>query len=555
MDWSSIYEEHGEETGDWSGWNFRLDPILESIASRGKYGPAVCYALTVNYILGVGCLGVPFAFLKSGAILGTLIIFVITLVTLSTVLWIAEASHTSTQIRNFESLEKEKRFSNDIRNKILIGGSKNYSSVLSDEEDSQSPKHFSQGIIRRNSHIIRNQHDPEVTELVLLFLGEYWSSIYQISLILLTSIGSLAYTQIFVSTFIFQLFPSCSVLLPILIFSSVVVPLSCMEISEQIFVQILMSGLRFLSLAILLVGIIIALFVDFADSQVASLITNNDDFRSPISPPYLNPNVPLFQYTGFGLMFTTAIFSQLFQHSVPGLVRPLALADRKSVPAIFLFALSTTGTIYILMGLSSIFYFGDDVQEAVNLNFVGFTWGLSRGTSSYYILVKYLSFVVVLFPAMDTLSIYPLIAHTVANSLHAYFPTSFKILQSIVRIPKHKAKSYMALIWKLVASVPPIFLSVYVTDLSISLQFTGICGIVVALVVPSLLHIYSREKLAQIKKTAKAEVVATADMLGNSNPYSTFLSHTALTYLVLILAFVAFFVCIYQLVLALISPK
>ena len=35
-----------------------------------------------------------------------------------------------------------------------------------------------------------------------------------------------------------------------------------------------------------------------------------------------------FEPAGFGLAFSTTLFSQLFQHSVPGLVRPLADADR-----------------------------------------------------------------------------------------------------------------------------------------------------------------------------------------------------------------------------------
>lgn len=60
MDWSSIYEEHGEEEGDWSGWaSNRLTPVLDSFSQSGSYTPLICYFFTINYILGVGCLGIP----------------------------------------------------------------------------------------------------------------------------------------------------------------------------------------------------------------------------------------------------------------------------------------------------------------------------------------------------------------------------------------------------------------------------------------------------------------------------------------------------------------
>jgi hypothetical protein len=60
MDWSSIFEEHGEEEGDWSGWApNRLAPVLDSFSQSGDYSPLICYFFTINYILGVGCLGIP----------------------------------------------------------------------------------------------------------------------------------------------------------------------------------------------------------------------------------------------------------------------------------------------------------------------------------------------------------------------------------------------------------------------------------------------------------------------------------------------------------------
>lgn len=37
MDWSAIYEETGDEDGDWAAFSNRLTPILENFSSRGVY--------------------------------------------------------------------------------------------------------------------------------------------------------------------------------------------------------------------------------------------------------------------------------------------------------------------------------------------------------------------------------------------------------------------------------------------------------------------------------------------------------------------------------------
>ena len=56
------------------------------------YSPTVCYAFTINYILGVGVLGMPQAFKGAGFLLGSIAIVCVTLISLLTVLMVAEAT-------------------------------------------------------------------------------------------------------------------------------------------------------------------------------------------------------------------------------------------------------------------------------------------------------------------------------------------------------------------------------------------------------------------------------------------------------------------------------
>ena len=54
---------------------------------------------------------------------------------------------------------------------------------------------------------------------------------------------------------------------------------------------------------------------------------------------------------------------------------------------------------------------------------------------------------------------------------------------------RSKAKSTTLIVFKLLAGVPPIFFSIFVNDLSVSLQYSGLCGVYVAFVAPALLRI------------------------------------------------------------------
>jgi hypothetical protein len=78
-----------------------------------------------------------------------------------------------------------------------------------------------------------------------------------------------------------------------------------------------------------------------------------------------------WDFTGFGVVFSTALFSQLFQHSVPGLIRPLPPADRPNVNGIFGAALGTTCFLYLLLGITAAVYFGKDTSSSINLNVRG----------------------------------------------------------------------------------------------------------------------------------------------------------------------------------------
>ncbi|CAM9827583.1 unnamed protein product, partial [Ectocarpus fasciculatus] len=459
MDWSSIYEESGDEAGSWdeNHMDSRVTVVVDSFSSTRNYSPAICYMFTVNYVLGVGCLGIPYAFMQSGIVAGSVLVIVISAVALLTVLWIAEAGHifrfissTHKDVSSFSSLLEDSPTKRSSEKSTLLPGSGSKShSLCSTGRD--------------------HTDDFEVTDLVSAFLGPTGAAVYQVSLIVLTFIGLVAYCQVFLITYFSQIDPASAPYIPIALFGIIVIPMSCYDLADQVVAQVAMSVLRFVTLGALLFGILLAIAVDKEDSAHSA---KHD------TAPYITDDIPLVNVAGVGLMISTAIFSQLFQHSVPGLIRPLASTEQKSVPKVFSLALLTTGLLYICIGIASTLYFGGHVMQSINLNFVGFRWGMSNEApddplswAEYYISMSS-SMLIVVFPALDTLSVFPLIANTLGNNMLAAFP-------------RHRATGVVG---RLAAAIPPVLCCFYVKELSVTLQLAGVCGIVVALVTPALIQ-------------------------------------------------------------------
>jgi hypothetical protein len=187
--------------------------------------------------------------------------------------------------------------------------------------------------------------------------------------------------------------------------------------------------------------------------------------------------------------------------------------------------LLTTSSFYFLLGTSAASYFGAETRSSINLNFADFTFGLEPSSLSPWLLVllQILSKIVVIFPALDTISVFPLIANTLGNNLYASTgPSSIKSLAKHIvewkarlqeknfSIKQHPNERYNSLqvnerkqvlelsskvasiFWRLVAAIPPLLGSMLATDLSSSFLLAGIAGIHVAFLAPSMLQLKSR---------------------------------------------------------------
>jgi len=519
MDWTSVFDETGEEDVTINLMEehstqprlsrfvskFYTDEHLVEIGdhrlvelSEIHYAPSsftlkALYYLSINYILGVGCLGVPYAFARAGFILCTCILLFVTLISFLTVMWVAETGD-----RYERELERQGQALTESLRLLKRSPS---------EDGASSETRY------------------EVIDLVHHYLGPIHKFIYQISLVLLMFVGLLAYTQVFCGSIsaLFWEDGGAPFGLSQIIFGILVLPLSCMELDEQVTIQSLMAAARFLAIFVMVAGSIFALLIDDSPERTSSV--NNPPYWATRDQEGLRMSYTAC-YSGFGLAFSTALFSQLFQHSVPGLLRPLKQQHQliKKVPRVFGASLITTCSFYLFLGSTAASYFGAETQFSVNINFAAsnFYFGFAEEKTAKWLLqlLRLIAGIVVVFPALDTISVFPLIVNTLGNNLYAASGPPF--LKRIARLlartrwggPSRGMKysnlsledrtfllcraSHMSKIfWRFVAATPPLVASIWATDLSFSLLLSAVAGLYVAFFAPALLQMSSNRNHAE----------------------------------------------------------
>ncbi|KNC71169.1 hypothetical protein SARC_16296, partial [Sphaeroforma arctica JP610] len=86
------------------------------------------------------------------------------------------------------------------------------------------------------------------------------------------------------------------------------------------------------------------------------------------------------------------------------------------VHTVFGAALISTTLMYVVMALSCALYFGAKANASINLNWASFRYGYSPA-EALPLWGSLLNMAVIIFPALDTFSVYPLIAITLGSSL------------------------------------------------------------------------------------------------------------------------------------------
>jgi hypothetical protein len=106
------------------------------------------------------------------------------------------------------------------------------------------------------------------------------------------------------------------------------------------------------------------------------------------------------------------------------------------------------------------------------------------------IYARIISFFVVLFPAIDVASAYPLNAYTLGNNLMSYHYG-----EEMVKYEKSKTHLYF---FRALGAIPPIIAACFVSDLGSITDYTGLTGFAIAFVFPAVLARYSARRCDEL---------------------------------------------------------
>lgn len=227
------------------------------------------------------------------------------------------------------------------------------------------------------------------------------------------------------------------------IFAAVVVPLSCLELKEQISIQVTLCLCRFLVVGFMILTILVYVI---------------QTGRMTVDPDPSHSFKDFVDFSGFASIFTTSIYAQLFHHSVPVLAHPIT--NKTHLRPMFICGLLTTMSLYIIIGLTASFFFGNLVQPLVTLNwefYTGHDFPLSPSSASRPWWAIFISYYIMLFPALDVVSGFPLGAIILGNAIFASLPPSFQ---------ERYNNRFVKSICRTIAALPPLICATLAWNLS-----------------------------------------------------------------------------------------
>ena len=196
----------------------------------------------------------------------------------------------------------------------------------------------------------------------------------------------------------------------LLIFACLAIPLACMEFREQAAVQVTMTVARIVVL-VLLVGTV-----------VGGLGCDGTAFtEAPQTPAARSKQTTLASGLGLLRLLPVCLFAFIFHHSAPGVAEPVR--DKRALPGIYSVGFVVTGTGYLILATLTAFYFGDSVKGQASLSWEGYVGCMPLDMSAEEALRSRpwlpaaVAIFILVFPALDVLSAFPLNAVTLANSL------------------------------------------------------------------------------------------------------------------------------------------
>ncbi|CAG9320751.1 unnamed protein product [Blepharisma stoltei] len=415
----------------------------------------VGYAFTVNSVVGAGVLGIPWGYYKTGWTLGLFSQVFSTSVSFILLYLLLQALSRMEVLSNLcEKGYKIKPMS--IIDLLKPIKKENY--IIKPIQEEENESFISE--IDWTPEIGNRRYD--MCEMAQVLLGKVHGKILMGIFIIGSTASLIAYCTIFSSS-LSSIIPitgtdTCNIYddpdfggscrfrywAYLFIYASIVIPLAVVGLTEQTLFQIVSCCMR---IGVILTIIVTSLYAIASDTEL------DDDGANQSDPS-------TFKIMNLGLCLPIVYMATYFKNTVSTTTQ-FVTDKSENIKKICIFALFSMSVFFLLLGLIVPFAAGD-VEKMVTLNWRDYSAGADEDDRSWWTYI--IAYFIVLLPAVDVLSVFPIIVINLADNVMSITYGNFgeKDLQ-------RRTITY----YRLAIAFPPVLIAVIVYDLSFVADISG----------------------------------------------------------------------------------
>ena len=260
----------------------------------------------------------------------------------------------------------------------------------------------------------------------------------------------------------------------VFLFAMIVIPLSLLDLREQSIVQTALGVARFTLIGSIVLYCVVKMIQDATETHSS---TQNDSRN-------YTKEIESFSITGWMGSIPIFLLAQTLQPGLITLTHPIK--QKKHMHWLLLAVFIVSSTFYITMGTVVSLWFGDKIDNTATLNWVPYT------TSENSVQLRILSYLIVLFPSLDVCTTYPLLVCTLTNNLYLIF-TGRDTSQS-----KYAYDFWIRLALRAIVAILPIVCALLLSNLIYVLTYSGLATFFSFFFFPAALQLLSQRKCIQV---------------------------------------------------------
>eukprot|EP00903_Cladosiphon_okamuranus_P005331 g5329.t1 len=411
------------------------------MAQHEGVGFAAGVCIAINLVMGSGFLALPAAFVSAGMLLGTLVLFA------------CMALLRMTAMYEVETMCRAEAW---MKANLVPLVHKQRSQVGTEAEMKLS------------------YHAFQMTEMCEIFGGRRLQRAFNLCLFMYMFCALWGYGAVFgeaLATYapVPFLDATGAYRMYVFLFGLVVVPLSTLDIKEQATFQVILTMLRFLALVVM-VG-----------SILSSLYTGGEPFGQGTED--LVGTTGLVSWMGVFTAVPAGIFALSLAATSSTIVS--GLDQKHSVGNVVWTAMIGAAITYTGISLATAYYFGESVNGSCNVNWTNYSPAADGPASSLLASAgRLLAYFVVLFPAMDVTSVYPLNVMVVANNMMAAVYND--------HVDNAENDSVIVTTFRIFCAVPPLLCALLWRDFAAIVGYAGCLTVMIAFVFPAYVNLLSK---------------------------------------------------------------